>query len=123
MCTLLRSSTIRSDPQIKSTTARSESIRSSSISNTTVPNQRRTRVRIKDSLLARVQGKLRARSTTPAPLTTTNVLRSSFPSSTIPERSSITSSTTSTTTTTTTTTTQETIIPEETTFQVILSNP
>lgn len=34
--------------------------------------QRRTRVRLQDSLLARVQGKLRARSTTPSTMTTLN---------------------------------------------------
>ena len=45
---------------------------SSSVINTTVqPNRNRSRVRIKDSLLARVQGRLRARSTTPEPFKTT----------------------------------------------------
>lgn len=50
-------------------------------SNSTLTTQRRTRVRLQDSLLARVQGKLRARSTTP-PTTTSTTTTTTEPTTT-----------------------------------------
>jgi hypothetical protein len=92
------------------TTVRSEK----SPSNTTLAtHQLRTRVRIKETLLARVQGRLRARSTTETPQHTT--IKDLTPSSTSTARDPTTIGRSTTMTPSTTTTDISTATTEETT--------